>query len=125
MAKYQKTSITYPGYAHIPKIVLEHQDFICLSAKGVKLLLDLLCQYNGRNNGDLCCAMSLMSKRGWNSNASLAKAKRELVDRGFIQKTRAGGLHMGADLYAVTWQPINECKGKLEVSSTTNAPRKW
>ena len=31
---------------------------------------------------------------------------------------------MGPNLYAITWQPIDECGGKLDVKPTTNAPRK-
>jgi hypothetical protein len=31
---------------------------------------------------------------------------------------------MGPNLYAITWQPIHECGGKLDVASTTIAPRK-
>ncbi|MCY1463774.1 hypothetical protein D9M71_817200 [compost metagenome] len=45
-----------------------------------------------------------------------------------IVRTREGkfmkpGGH--CDLYAVTWHKIDECAGKLEVSATATAPRKF
>ena len=65
-----------------------------------------------------------MKARGWNSNDSFNKAKQELLERDLITLTKQGGLGMGPNLYAITWQPIHECGGKLDVASTTIAPRK-
>ena len=39
-----------------------------LSPRATKLLIDLLAQYRGYNNGDLCAPLSLMRERGWNSS---------------------------------------------------------
>jgi hypothetical protein len=42
-----------------------------------------------------------------------------------IIKTRQGGKNYPC-LYAITWQPIDECRGKnLELGPTTTAPRKF
>jgi hypothetical protein len=46
------------------------------------------------------------------------------MDEGWIIKTRQGGLHK-CSLYGVTWLPINDCKGKLEVASTKGATHDW
>ena len=106
-------------------MMLECQDFISLKGNSIKLLIDLGYQYNGYNNGDLCASLSVMRKRGWNSNQQLAKALKELLERNLIVQTKQGGLNLGPNLYAITWQPIDECGGKLDANPTTVAPRSF
>ncbi len=88
-------------------------EYAALSARAVKTLIDLWCQFNGGNNGDLCAAMSVMSKRGWTSKDQLKKGLDELLDKGWIIITRMGGKRV-ARLYAVTFYGIHECGGKLD-----------
>ena len=118
-------AITYAGFLHLPNVVTAEENFISLSGSALKLLVDVARQYNGSNNGNLCMAMKLMKERGWNSNNLLNKAKQELISKNWITKTKQGGMGIGADLFAITWQPINDCGGKLEVPSTTLASRKF
>ncbi|WXG51455.1 MAG: hypothetical protein RNU03_11300 [Candidatus Sedimenticola sp. (ex Thyasira tokunagai)] len=112
------------SFIAIPKIVVESEQYSKLSSHSVKLLIDLSAQYNGSNNGDLCAAWSMMVKRGWRSKGTLYRAVSELITTGFILLTRQGGKHK-ASLYAVTFKPIDECKGKLEVKATVVAPATW
>ena len=112
------------SFIRIPHHVANHERFRTLSPRATKLLIDLLAQYRGYNNGDLCAPLSLMQERAWNSSDQLQKAKNELIERDVIIVTRQGGLNK-ANLYAVTWFPIDECKGKLDVRSTTTAPVNW
>lgn len=98
----------------LPHAVIDNPNFIALSPYAVKLLIDLYGRYNGYNNGDFCAAWSLMEKRGWRSKATLQKALKELLERGFIMTTRQGGRKV-ATLYAVTFKDIDECQGKLDV----------
>lgn len=100
-----------PNYAH-------------LSTKAVKLLLEVARQYNGKNNGDLSITLKLMKKYGWNSNDQLGKATKELVHYGFIELSRQGGRNQ-CNLFALTWQPIDECDGKHELSATAVAKNSW
>ncbi|MGH8320467.1 MAG: hypothetical protein ACRESI_00785 [Gammaproteobacteria bacterium] len=65
-----------------------------------------------------------MSKRGWKSKDQLNKALRELLTAGWIMLTRQGGKNQ-CSLYGITFQAIDECKGKLEVPVTTTAPGWW
>ena len=65
-----------------------------------------------------------MRDRGWNSSDQLDKAKKELVGKDVIRVARQGGLNK-CNLYALTWFPIDECKGKLDIASTTTAPVNW
>lgn len=122
--KGTSSSITYKGFFGIPSAVWNHPDYIALSPKAVKLFNDIGGQYNGYNNGDLCASITLMKKRGWRSRDQLSKAIKELLARNWIILTRQGGLNMGPNLYAITWQPINECNGKLDVKETLTAPRR-
>ena len=106
------------------KDVITSEQYANLSYKAIKLLIDVLEQYNGNNNGDLCITMSVMKKKGWRSSGTLHSAKNELRDKGWIVLTRQGGRHK-CSLFAVTMHPIDECGGKLEVRSTRTASNLW
>jgi len=108
----------------LPHTVLNHPDFINLSSCASRLLIDIANQYRGYNNGDLCAAMKIMEKRGWKSKSSLQHALKELLKSDLIRLTRQGGRKI-PNLYAITWKPIDECGGKLDVSSTKLAPRSF
>ena len=125
MAKRRAKSkaLIYPGFLHLHRPLLNSEDFISLKGNSIKLLIDIGRQYNGYNNGDLCATLSVMKKRGWNSNQQLTKATKELLEKNLIVLTKQGGLHMGPNLYAISWQPIDECGGKLDVCPTTAPPR--
>ena len=112
------------SFVAVPHAVLESDTYAKLSASAVKLTLDLYGQYKGSNNGDFAMAWSMMSKRGWRSKDTLYRARDDLLDNGIIIKTRQGGKHQ-CSLYAVTWQPIDECNGKLDCSPTNVAPGYW
>lgn len=84
-----------------------------LSPRAVKLLVDLVCQYRGTNNGDLTTAWSVMQTSGWRSKGQLFKAQAELEERGWIAKTRQGFRARGvnaATLWAVTFYGIDDCR---------------
>ncbi|MDR3388337.1 MAG: hypothetical protein P4L92_14910 [Rudaea sp.] len=108
----------------LPHEIMDAPNYWALSAQAVKLLNDLGRQYNGMNNGDFCAAWKTMHARGWKSRDTLGRALAELLHFGMIEKTRQGGLNR-CSLYAVAWRPIDECKGKLDVSSTRVASGSW
>ena len=103
---------------------MEHENYIRLSSHAKVLLWEFCLRYNGYNNGDLCAAFSVLKKRGWRSKGTLSRALKELQEYGWIRVTRVGGKHRCA-LYALTFQAIDECKGKLDVASTTVASGDW
>lgn len=109
-----------PPFIGIPKRAIHSQAFAELPAHTTKLLLDLAQQYNGANNGDLSAAWSDMRKRGWHSPGTLHKAKQHALETGFAIVTRQGGRNT-CSLYALTWWPIDECKGKHD-EKPTHAP---
>ena len=115
---------TTQPFLSLPHNVLDHESFRTLSPRATKLLIDIAAQYRGCNNGDLCAPLSVMRKRGWKSNDQLFKARNELLDRELILTSRQGGRNK-ASLFALTWLQIDDCKGKLDIQSTTVAPHNW
>lgn len=107
-----------------PHAVASSEAYRTLSAQAVKLLNDVCFQFRGANNGDLAVTWSLMQQRGWKSRDTLRKALVELLEHGLLELTRQGGRHK-CSLYAVTWLPIDECDGKLDVRPTTVASGQW
>jgi len=100
-------------FAPLPIIVIQSPQFAALSAHAVKLLIDLLAQYNGHNNGDFCAAWTVMEKSGWRSRDTLGKALGELQQARFICQTRQGGRNR-ASLYGVTFYQLDDSP-KLDV----------
>jgi hypothetical protein len=100
----------------IPVCVLESEAYIQASAYAKVLLWDLFMQYRGDNNGDLCVAWKVMRRRGWKSEATLDRAKKQLIHLGLIVETRKGARPNKASLYAVTWCDLDACGGKLDIS---------
>lgn len=129
-SKLQKTKNRRQSgwFARLPAVLMDTEDFRMISGSAHKVLLALLRQYRGNNNGDLSIPHSEARKWGIGSKTTLQKAIQELIDRNLIIKTREGYFtNPGSKccLYAVTWEPIDECGGKLDVEPTTTAPRKF
>lgn len=115
-------------FSSIPHFVLDSPDFRNLSGRAVKALLILVRQFNGHNNGDLSAPFKYAREWGFSSKTTLAKALKELRERNLIIVTREGKfLTPGGvcTLYALTWEPINECKGKISVNPTDKPLRNF
>ncbi len=111
-------------FAGIPKACMQHLNYIELSMPAKVLLWEFCYQYNGFNNGDLCAAFSVLKERGWRSKGTLARAIDELKKRQWVVVSRQGGKNQ-CSLYALTFQAIDECKGKLDILSTRVASGGW
>ena len=68
-------------------------------------------QFTRDNNGWLLLSRAHMAGRGWNSSDMLTKAKRELLDAGFIFETVKGQRPNKAARYAVTWRALDRHPG--------------
>ncbi len=113
-------------YAGIPHSVMASEDYKRLSGSALKILLELTRQYNGRNNGDLSATFKVAETLGIGSKSTLTRALRELQEKNLITQTRQGQfINPGGvcSLYALTWQPIDECQGKLDIAATRQPPR--
>lgn len=114
--KSSKEKMDAGAFARMPMAVLNSQAYIEAGAHARMLLIDLFAQYRGDNNGDLCAAWRFMQPRGWRSEETLGKAKRDLIRLGLIVETRKGARPNKASLYAVTWCALDDCGGKLDMS---------
>lgn len=110
----------------IPVTCLCSNNFVKLSPKGCKLLLDLGKQYNGFNNGYLCVTPSLLLKQGWKSSTSIWEAVGECEHYGLITKTQQGGRNRPS-YYAITWRKIDvlEKRPPLDVGKTFKPSNDW
>lgn len=99
------------GYSSIPWIVVDSDAFKGASDKAKSLLLALMRQHNGKNNGRLQLNKKWLHKQGWTCPESNIKARDELIERGLVFQTRFGGLNMGLSLYALTWYSITDFTG--------------
>ncbi|MBU1426896.1 MAG: hypothetical protein KKH12_05400 [Gammaproteobacteria bacterium] len=104
-------------FISVPLCVLNGAAYLSLGAHARMLLFDLATQYRGDNNGDLCAPYSMMKLRGWKSTHTLHEAKLELIAAGLIVESRKGARPSKATLYALTWCALDECGGKLDISS--------
>jgi hypothetical protein len=120
--EYMKGRRSRGQFLALSHAYLESPQYAALSSRALKALIDIAGQYNGRNNGDLTAAWSVMRVRGWTSKDQLAKSVRELLDRGWVMLTRKGGRDRSTPtLYAVTWWGIDDCGGKLDPGVTASA----
>lgn len=101
-AKFKGNRYTEP-FVGIVRSVFDSPEFTALSPHACKLLLELISQYKGDNNGDLTVAWSLMHKRGWRSRSTLWRCKAELIEAGFVYVTRKGRMPSTCELLALTW----------------------
>lgn len=106
-AKHKSRSRDGTGFVALPFVVLDSKAFINLSASAVRVLLDISRQYTGMNNGKLVACNAYMKTRGWKSNDTTHRAKKELIDAGFLVETRMGMRPNRAAWYAITWQTLD------------------
>jgi hypothetical protein len=106
MGRNSNSGIT-GGFLAVPHAVLNCPRYRELSPSAVKLLFDIAAQYNGKNNGDLSAAWKIMEPKGWRSEGTLDRAKKELLESEFIAQTRQGRLPNLCTLYGITWKPLN------------------
>ncbi|MGZ9712989.1 hypothetical protein ACXX82_19545 [Glaciimonas sp. GNP009] len=108
MAKrdYTKGSISY-GFVPLPKDIIQSPEWQALPPSAVKLAIDLMGQYTGKNNGRLCPSFVAMEKSGWTSKHTLIAAKRALLDCSFVVLARLGHAPRTADWIAFTWWKLD------------------
>jgi hypothetical protein len=99
------------GFAALPWSVLDTASYARLSHPARSLLMELARQYVRDNNGRLLLSYAYMSKRGWKSADVITRAKRELLDGGFLHETVKGHRPNKASWYAVTWHSIDKLPG--------------
>lgn len=136
-----------PPFLKLLHNIIDSPEFAELSGAAIKLLLDLARQFNGMNNGNFDTSQLQMkwNKEGtparsntcglkparlpgkrWNSERKLTRATRELIENGWIVRTKQGGFGIGCSLYAITWWPVDECPGRqLDFPAENVASNLW
>ena len=99
------------GFIALPWAVLDCPAYARLSMHARALLLEVARQYHRDDNGRMLLSRAYMKTRGWNSADMLTKAKRELIDCGFIFQTVMGHRPNKASWYAVTWRSLDKLTG--------------
>lgn len=99
------------GFVAMPWSVLDCPAYGLLSHTARSLLMEFARQYVRDNNGRLLASMKYLSKRGWRSADVVQRAKRELIEAGFIFETVKGHRPNKASWYAVTWQNLDKHSG--------------
>lgn len=105
--KRRESSRDAGGFIALPWSVLDCAAYMALSMHARALLLEIARQYVRDNNGRLLASRAFMAPRGWKSADMLSKAKRELLDSGFIFETVKGHRPNKASWYAITWQALD------------------
>lgn len=123
-------SINGSTYSMLRHDVFNSKEYYSLSPISAKLLIDAMAIYNRLNNGDLSFAFSIMKDKGWNSETTLRKAIKELLDANFLILTRQGGRNKTPNLYALSFYPINECLNKygyskIDIKATRKPSDDW
>ncbi|WP_448556020.1 hypothetical protein [Thalassotalea montiporae] len=107
MAKRSKSR----RFAAIPHSVLVSADYRALSNIAKSLLIELVFQYNGKNNGDLTLAWTVLKQRGFNSESTINRGKVSLIERRIVTEVRKGIAKKGVrlcSLYALNWLSLDE-----------------
>jgi hypothetical protein len=99
------------SFVAIPWSVLDCEAYSLLSHTARSLLMEFARQYVRDNNGRLLASSRYLSTRGWKSAGVIQRAKRELIDAGFIYETVKGHRPNKASWYAITWQDIDRHPG--------------
>jgi hypothetical protein len=99
------------GFVALPTMVLDSPAYFALSHTARALLLELARQYRGDNNGRMLTSLAHLGTRGWKSAGVILRAKRELIERGFIHETVMGQRPNKAAWYACTWWALDKLDG--------------
>lgn len=109
--KGHDTSRDQGGFIALPWSVMDCPAYARLSHPARGLLLELARQFVRDNNGRLLASRAYLSKRGWHSPDVITRAKRELIEAGFIHETVMGHRPNKASWYAVTWRTLDRLQG--------------
>jgi len=101
------TSRDAGGFVALPWSVLDCPSYAGLSHPARALLLEIARQLVRDNNGRLLASAGHLEARGWRSRDVITRAKRELLEAGFIFETVKGQRPNRASWYAVTWMALD------------------
>lgn len=123
--KHHRGRKTIRPYRQLPVEVIRAPQFWSLSGNAMKVLLYLLSQYTGSNNGNLSAIQTKSAAAGIGiSDKTLKSAITELLEKGFITVSRQGGKNR-CSLYALTFFVVDDCGGELDIPATHTFTDDW
>jgi hypothetical protein len=120
----KRTAIKHP-YAAIEHRVIDSAAYADLTFSARSLLVLMVRQLTKDNNGHLQATFKYLHRFGFDSERTIVRTIAELIEHGFICRTRAGGFGKGASQYAVTWLPITSKEGLFLSGFKSCAWRDW
>lgn len=99
------------GFIAMPWSVLDCPAYAGLSHPARSLLWEMARQLGPANNGRLLASSAHLAPRGWKSADVLNRAKKELLEAGFLHQTVQGHRPNKASWYAVTWLVLERLPG--------------
>lgn len=113
-------------YTAVPHAVMDSTAFLGASSGAKALLLEVMRQHTGSNNGHMQLSVDWLKKsRGFRSATTIQRAKDELLTRHLLMRTRRGGMGIGPDRFALTWLPITNFCGLDLVTARTYHQGAW
>ena len=67
-------------FLSLPLVVLESDGYRRAGHPARALLVDIAMQYTGHNNGKLTACAKYLKAKGWRSNDTIVRARRDLLD---------------------------------------------
>ena len=101
----------------LPLVVLDSPGYRLASYPARAMLVDIAMQYSGGNNGKLTACAKYLHPKGWNSNATIHRAVRDLIDCRLLIETRKGARPNKAAWFALSWLALDQTSG-IEIDPT-------
>ena len=98
-------------FVALPRVVLESPGYRQAGHAARSMLIDIAMQYTGHNNGKLVACAKYVEPIGWNSNATVLRAVRELLSCGLLIETRKGARPNKAAWFALSWLDLDQGEG--------------
>ncbi len=99
------------GFVALPLVVLNSPGYRLASHPARALLIDIAMQYTGHNNGKLTACAKYLNAKGWRSNDTIVRARRELLECGLLIETRKGARPNKAAWFALAWFDLDPVQG--------------
>lgn len=112
-------------FAAIDHRVIDSPAFADLKPAACRLLVLLVRQLNGKNNGHLQATFSWCKERGIGSEHTLQSAIADLIAHGFLYRTRSHGANKAWARYALTWIRVTNTDDLFMDGFVAYAWRDW
>lgn len=99
----RKKDKRFNNFVMLPRKMLKSKEWKVLSPPGKLFYIHLKGKYNGHNNGNIRLYYSeLKGIKGISSDSTISKAIQELEEKGWIKRTKLGGLYRHFNEFKLT-----------------------